>query len=183
MAIIVDTNCLSHVFNRKDEKHEIFKPVLDWIIYGHGFIVYGGTKYNEELSLCKKYLKLFILLKSIGKAIEFRDKCQLIDSITKRLEEKYGNKDFDDPHLPAIAQVTKCRIICSTDTRSIGYVRNSKMYPKYYSLPIYYTKIEDKVILIDRNIDERLLCYRKNLNKSLKQFFESAVDNIDNYTF
>ena len=41
---------------------------------------------------------------------------QIVSSITVD-----GNVDFDDPHLPAIAQVTKCRLICSDDKRSIKY--------------------------------------------------------------
>lgn len=34
MCVIVDTNCLASVFERKSEKHPQFAPVLEWIISG-----------------------------------------------------------------------------------------------------------------------------------------------------
>lgn len=169
MAIIIDTNCFSRVFNSQDAKHADFEPVLKWIVEGNGFIVYGGTKYTEELKQCTRYLKLFNLLKTLGKAIEFKEKCKEIDKTMHKLEIEFGDDDFDDPHLPAIAQITKCKLICSNDTRSIKYVRNPKMYPKKFSTPVYYTGKKDKKLLIDRNIDQRLHKYKKKLSKAFKE--------------
>ena len=49
MCVIVDTNCLASVFERKSEKHPQFAPVLEWIIFGKGKLIYGGSKYIGEL--------------------------------------------------------------------------------------------------------------------------------------
>lgn len=179
MAIILDTNCFSHVFNGKDQKHQEFVPVLDWVVDGEGFFVYGGTKYENELKECRFYHKIFNLLKAMNKVIHFKDKKDRIDTITQNLKDKYGNKDFDDPHLPAIVQVTKCKLICSQDTRSMGYVRDSKMYPKGFEIPHYYTGSKDKDLLIERNIDEDLKKYKKKLKKETKSPIYKAVETFE----
>ena len=175
MAIILDTNCFSHVFNRSDKKHSSFLPILDWIINGNGFFVYGGTKYLNELKKCKQYHKIFRILKDMNKVVYFKNKDRRIDEITEELNRKYGNEDFDDPHLPAIVLVTKCKLICSTDMRSMPYVRNPIMYPKKFGVPMYYTCENDKELLNDRNIDRRLLKYRCSLNKEIKNKFKCVI--------
>lgn len=179
MAIILDTNCFSHVFNPQDKEHGSFSPVLNWIIYGNGFFVYGGTKYLNELKKCKRYHKIFRLLKDMNKVIHFKNKDKKIDEITDKLNQQYGNEDFDDPHLPAIVLVTKCKLICSTDVRSMPYVRNSKMYPKNFGVPMYYTCEKDQDLLIDKNIDKRLLRYRCSLNKEKKNKIEKVISPLE----
>jgi hypothetical protein len=50
MCIIIDTNRFSSIFEEENSDHDEFKPILDWIIFGKGKIVYGGTKYKQELT-------------------------------------------------------------------------------------------------------------------------------------
>lgn len=69
MCVIIDTNCLASVFECKSENHPQFAPVLEWIIFGKGKLIYGGSKYIGELSKTRKYLKIINLLKNKGKAI------------------------------------------------------------------------------------------------------------------
>lgn len=167
MAIIVDTNCFSRVFSRTDKEHKDFMPVLNWIIYGNGFLVYGGSKYKGELKKSPTYFKIFRMLRDYHKAISFPDK--LIDEYQKQYEVLIQDPDFDDPHLPAIVRVSKCRLICSKDGRSKPFVTSSTLYPKHFHTPKYYTCLRDQDLLCDANIDKRLLANKLRLKKEEKE--------------
>lgn len=166
MAIIIDTNCFARVFCRSNKEHADFAPVLDWIIEGNGIMVYGGTKYNNELNKCKKYIPFFNLLKTAKKT--FKCNCAKVDELQAKYEGMINDPDFDDPHLPAIVLVSKCRLICSKDYRSIPFVTSRDMYPKRFHLPQYYSSAKDKKLLCDDMIDERLKKYCHSLNKRQK---------------
>jgi len=162
MPIIIDTNCFANVFSRSSSKHADFEPVLNWVLNGKGLIVYGGTQYKKELSKSNKYQYIFRLLKQTGKVI---DKCdEEIDAIQAEIEEKVGNKDFDDIHLLAICLVTKCRIICSEDVRSIKFVCDKEYFPKGFKKPVYYTSEKNKDLLCDKYVSDNFkpLCKIKN---------------------
>lgn len=177
MAIIVDTNCFARAFNRRCKEHAEFAPVLNWIVSGNGFLVYGGSKYLGELKKSCVYMKFFRLLKDLNKAFEFdRD---LIDKLTDEYEKKYGNKDFDDPHLPAIVTVSKCKLICSDDKRSIPYVTASYLYPYKFPPPSYYTGKKDRHLLVDRNIDDRLSKRKNLLSKKEKEVINRFIASIN----
>lgn len=171
MAIIVDTNCFSRVFCRTNKEHMFFKPVLDWIISGSGFLVYGGTKYKDELIKAKKFIKIFRLLKGYNKAVSFPD--NEIDEYQALCEEKIKDDDFDDPHLPAIVLVSKCRLICTADIRSQPFVTSPDLYPRKFHIPQYYSGLKDKDLLCDSNIDRRLLKYKRCLNKKEKEIINT----------
>src|SRR3989442_13231578 len=70
MCLVVDTNVFSSVFRPDSCNHAEFAPVLSWITVGPGFLVYGGTRFNDELKNAKRYLAVFIELKKKGKAKE-----------------------------------------------------------------------------------------------------------------
>ena len=163
MCIIVDTNCLSSVFEKTSKNHSEFAPVLDWILSGKGKLVYGGSKYIEELSKVSKFLKIISQLKKIGKAIVV-DRTK-VDKEQERIEKEITNTDFDDPHLPAIVIVSKCKIICSSDTRSIKFVTLPQLYPKGIDVPKYYTCKKNANLLCDKYIHD---CY-KPLKKCSKK--------------
>jgi hypothetical protein len=164
MAIIIDANCIANVFSKKSAKHKDFKPVLNWILLGKGLMIFGGTQYKKELIKTAKYLPIIRLLKEVGKAIE--GSAENIDEYQATVEKLRDNMDFDDPHLPAIVVVTKCRIICSEDTRSIPYVQDGKYYPNGFTTPVYYTSAKNKDLLTDIYVDKTLkpLCRLNKLN-------------------
>jgi len=161
MAIIIVTNCLANVFNRKSVNHIEFRPILKWIIKGKGIIVYGGSKYLRELKRTPKYLPIIRYLKDINKV--YIGNCKRIDKLQETIEANRVDKDFDDPHLPAIVIETKCMLICSEDKRSIPFVKNSALYPKGFNIPLYYTSSKNKNLLCDKYIDNNLkpLCKLK----------------------
>ncbi len=164
MAIIIDTNCIANVFSPKSNKHQEFKPVLEWILVGKGIMVYGGSKYKAELKKTPKYLPILRLLRDVGKVIEGCQ--QTIDNIQTKVENLNDDPDFDDPHLPAIIIATKCKLICSEDTRSIKHVSDRKYYPNGFSTPSYYTSSNNKSLLTDNYVDKSLkpLCKMNKLD-------------------
>jgi len=175
MAIIIDTNCFANVFKRNSDKHEEFKPVLDWILTGKGLIVYGGTKYFEELKKASKYLKILRLFKEQNKVV-VGDRNE-IDKVEAKNKELINDEDFDDPHLPAIAIVTKCMLICSVDNRSIKHVKNPVLYPDGFSCPSYYTGKRNSGLLCDKYIHD---CHKPllKINMANRECLIKIMDEI-----
>lgn len=172
MPIIVDTNCFANVFSRNSARHNDFKPVLDWILYGKGLLVYGGTQYKNELKKANKYLAIFRFLKESGKVINGDD--SKIDEIQSQIEKKNTDERFNDIHLVAISINTKCILICSEDTTSIKYVTNKKYFPKNTNKPVYYTSVSNKNLLCDNYVDDSL----KPLYKIKKKIADKLYDNL-----
>lgn len=132
MCIIIDTNTLGPVFNVENAHHLNFKPVYNWIFLGPGKVVYGGTKYLEEIA---KYRKLFKILKDIGKAVSI-DTAK-VDHHTTITSKAIIDKDFDDQHLVGLLLASKCRLICSDDKRAYPFFTHSLFFtarkkPKIY---------------------------------------------------
>ncbi|OYU97400.1 MAG: hypothetical protein CFE21_03660 [Bacteroidetes bacterium B1(2017)] len=164
MPIIIDTNCFANVFSRNSTKHNEFEPVLKWIIEGKGLIIYGGSKYKEELKRASKYLTLFRLLKEVGKVVNTLD--TEIDKLQSNIERIKKEEAFNDVHLLAISVITKCRVICSEDTTSIQFVTSREYLPKGSVKPVYYTSKKNLNLLCDKYVDKSLkpLC---KINKVL----------------
>ena len=162
MCIIIDTNCFANVFNKTSARHNEFVPVLKWIISGKGKVVYGGTKYIEELKKASKYMKIFSLMNMYNCAIHIED--QQVDHEQVYLETNIVDPNFDDPHLMAIVLTSGCRLICSEDDRSIPFVTNTRLYPRRISKPKYYKGLRQVQLLCDNNIPPRYrpLCIRRN---------------------
>lgn len=173
MCVIVDTNCLANVFDKKSEKHDDFKPVLDWVLNGKGKLVYGGTKYLQELRKASKYFKILNLLKDKANKVIIVNK-EAVDKEQERISNVITDPDFDDPHLPAIVIVSKCRIICSQDTRSVRFVKDSQIYPKGIVIPKYYTSIRNRSLLCDKYIDDMYKPLDK-LNKTKRELIQKVI--------
>ena len=172
MCIIIDTCSFSSVFNSSDSKHLEFKPVLDWLINGKGKIVYGGSKYKNELKNASRYIRLFLQLKKAGKTIEYN--CEKIDKVEQILIKKNSNLDFDDPHLVAIVICTGCLLICTSDIRSHKFLKDNTIYPKSIKKPKIYSGVKNKGLLINKNIAsicEPLL----NGSRALRDAFKKPI--------
>lgn len=167
MAVIIDTNCFANVFNRKSVNHNEYRPVLDWVVKGKGLIIYGGTKYIQELKKAPKYLPIMRLLREVNKVLI--GNLENIDRLQAEIEAKRVDEDFDDPHLPAIVIDTKCRLICSEDKRSIPFVKNRDLYPNGLQAPVYYTSSRNSDLLCDNYIHDDLkpLCKLKKEHANL----------------
>lgn len=169
MPIIIDTNCIANVFEQNSARHSEFSDVLKWIRSGKGIMVYGGTKYINELKKTPKYLKIIKLLKESNKV--FEGDMDKIDKYQCFVESLSDDSDFDDPHLVAISVVTNCLLICSEDRRSIKHVKDKKYYPKNSKVPSYYTSSNNSNLLSDMYIHKDF--------KSLKKPNKATQDKLN----
>ena len=136
MCIVIDTNSLAHVFNNNSIQHQHFQPVFQWIVEGEGHVVYGGTKYKDELLKAHRYLRLFRRLKDARRAFEIDQ--GMVDAEGVRLEEKTKGTNCNDQHIIAIFVVSGCRLFCSLDNKADKYIRDKSLYPKGRARPSIY---------------------------------------------
>lgn len=136
-GVLLDTNCFAHVFNRNDKKHDEFEDFLNWLCCGPGYLVYGGSKYINELKNAERYRKVFSILNSYNKAIVFNT--VTVDNEQERIIHLVNDPDFDDPHLPAILIVAKCNVVCSVDSRCFPFLSRKDVYAGKVKCPKFYT--------------------------------------------
>lgn len=148
MCIIIDTNTLSCVFDSTNKDHDNFKPVLDWIYNGKGIIIFGGTKYLDEIKV--NYLNLFLQFKKARKAI-FVDNIQ-VDRETDSCSAAIVHKDFDDQHLVGLLKVSGCKLICSGDARAFRYFTHNTFFSPSSKKPKIYSSRVNLDLLVDTNI-------------------------------
>lgn len=174
MCLIIDVNTLSKVFDKSDVNHDAYRPVLSWIIEGRGKVVCGGSKYWEELKKVNKYLRVINQLNTARKVVKLPDGD--VDEMMERLKGVCTDKDFDDPHIVALAIVSKVKIVCSEDERSYPYLTNKKWYPKGQGVPKIYRRSSSrsaKEMLSDKNIADICLPCEK-LKKEMAASFQFA---------
>ncbi|MBQ4388143.1 MAG: hypothetical protein II822_11155 [Prevotella sp.] len=145
--IIIDTCVLSKVFISKVEGHDNFKPVLEAMLKGKCTMLFGGTKYRDEVTKVKK---VWALINQMKKGIVTRLDDQAVDSEQARIEQLITHPGFNDPHLPAMAIVGQCHLICTDDTECIPHIKNRCLYPTHFSTPRFYLRAEHKEKLYEK---------------------------------
>ena len=155
MCIVVDTNVIPSVFNPQSADHQEFQPVFAWIAHGRGKMVYGGTKYIEELNKFTKYNSLLAELRRIRKIV-LVDKAS-VDSIQEEVSQKIKHKDFNDQHIIAIVIVSGCKLVCSNDKKSYPFVKKKSLYPNGAQRPKIYSSRRHTNLLTDKYIAK--CCY------------------------
>jgi hypothetical protein len=148
MCIVIDSCTISIVFNPNSAEHKEFLPVLEWVTTGCGKMIYGGRKYKDELSKLGKYIGIISQLKRAGKIIEVSE--SQVNDVEKQVSKLVSDKDFDDPHIVAIVIVSGCKVVCTTDTRSIKYLKNSVFYRAPIKKPKIYTGLRNKKLLTSK---------------------------------
>jgi len=151
MCILIDINCLASVFQTTSVEHSEFKPVLDWILNGKGRIIYGGTKYINEIP--RKYLPILKTLKDVHLA-------KLIDTHQVDVYEKQLKSldlgAFNDHHLVAIIAVSGCMLLCtqniSKSNDDLKQFKNKSLYPQNAKEPSIYRGKSNKNLLCDKYI-------------------------------
>jgi hypothetical protein len=172
MCIIIDADALSVTFDSKNKEHEEFKPVHDWIVFGKGKIVYGGSQYAKQLRKVYWVLKLFTELEKLQKIVTVDTK--QIDAAEQVVEGIIPDMEFDDRHIAAIVVISKCRLVCTREERAPKYLKQARIYPKGISKPLFYTSKRNKNLLCDSNIAE--IC--KPCKKSTKATQELIVRHL-----
>jgi len=164
MCIVIDTNTLASVFDRTSAKHNEFKPVLDWIRYGKGQVVFGGSVYEQEIK--KKYLALFSQLKKANKAVRIDNK--RVDKEEAKAKEVIPHADFDDPHIVGLLIASGCKLICSLDERAYPFFRHHLFFSPASKKPKIYRGKGNKDLLKDKNIAEVCLPSKVTTNAQRK---------------
>lgn len=148
MCIIIDTCVLASVFDVTSADHGEFAPIRKWIYKGKGKMIYGGTKYKQEIP--PKYYRILIELENMNKTVRLLDKT--VDTCQKEVENKIKSRKYNDPHLVAIAIVSRCRLVTTCDIEAKNCLREKRLYPKKMARPKIYSGKSNVNLIHDKNI-------------------------------
>ncbi len=172
MCLVIDSCVFSKVFNKNDKKHFKFEPISEWILKGNGSVIYGGTKFANELGL--KKLQLLKLLKDAGKAVSIEN--GVIDTEERVVSNLIPDtEDFDDPHIIALLRISKSRIICSDDKRMFPYIKDERLFKSRSSQPRIYQNTRNRRLISDQNIVN--CCQKKT--KLKKRSLDELVNRLN----
>lgn len=143
--IIIDSCTLSSVFIPTSSDYDQFKDVSEAIYNGQCRMIYGGTKYIEELSKVRSVLRIILALSKKSKVRKLDDSA--VDKRQMFVEKLINNPSFNDPHLPAIALVGNCHVICSKDKECMDFVKDKRLYPTHFKVPAFYTSKRNRILL------------------------------------
>lgn len=128
MPIVVDVNVFTSVFDTQSQDHADFAPVKEWIEKRHGLLVYGGTKFKEELIQSHRRAKLVRLLRDAGCAVEISTR--VVDELEADVRRKTTGTKCNDPHIVALLGASRCPLLCSKDKESFPFIKDRQLYPK-----------------------------------------------------
>lgn len=148
MCLVLDINVLL-VFQTDSAAHTEFAPVMNWVTRGAGFLVYGGTRYKQELARAAKYVPYFVELRRANRLREVNS--GLVDSHQKTVES-LAPAACDDPHIIAIFRVSGCRVFCSNDKRADEHTKNEQLYLPGQKPPSIYRGRKHRRLLCKKNI-------------------------------
>lgn len=145
MAIVIDVNVFPCVFDIRSENHAEFAPVKAWIERREGFLVYGGTKFKEELlkSYCRS--RFIRTLRDAGCAVEISSAA--VDALEMEVREKIVGTKCNDPHIIALLAAAKCALLCSHDKESFPFIKDRSLYPKGSPRVRIYTSLRNVRLL------------------------------------
>ena len=149
MSIVVDINALAPVFNSSCVEHAEFAPVEDWIRNGDGLLVFGGTKYREELSSSGRYLNVVVELKRSRRAVEVQE--TLVDQAERHIRSLTENRAFNDHHIIAIIRVSGCRLLCTKNSQHDRFFKDRTLYSRGQRPPKIYRSRSHRRLLCPAN--------------------------------
>jgi hypothetical protein len=148
MCLVIDTCCLARVFDPENKEHPQFKPILKWVRSGNGRMIYGGTKYNNELRKATKYLGIVIELAKQQRVVRMPD--EDVDRIADALKVKFPEGDFDDEHIVALVLASRCRVVCTNDNGAIARLKCKEIFSSYgLKRPKIYRSASHKTLCHD----------------------------------
>lgn len=156
MCIVIDTNTLSPVFSESNHLHHLFRPVLEWVMTGRGFIVYGGSTYIAELAKVASVLRLFVEFERARRVTKIRN--DLVDNHEIAVRKLEPDPSFNDPHIVAILRASGCRLVCTSDKKSHPFLKRRALYLKRQRPPMIFSGHKSHANLLNnRNIVESLV--------------------------
>jgi hypothetical protein len=151
MCLVIDANTIGKVFDRRNADHARFKPVCSWVTSGDGSVIYGGTKYLEELGK-GRYLGLYTELLRVRRAVRIDTKA--VDDRSVLVKAKVTDKAFNDEHIVALVGLSRCCLVCTDDIKSLPYLRRKDLYPDGVKAPNIYRQPKDSKHCCGRMIVE-----------------------------
>ena len=127
MCLILDANRFSVALATPPGPN--YRPILDWLTRANsaGMVVYGGTKFLQEIDRHDGARRWFLALQRAGRA-------KLIDQAKVDAEERAVRKlelcASDDEHLIALARTSGARVFCTEDTALWKDVHNPSLLAK-----------------------------------------------------
>lgn len=159
--MIIDSCCIAVVFDVSNKNHADFEPVRKCILTGRGFVVYGGTKYKRELADMPRYVQLFLELERSRKTIRVSD--ERVDAEEKRAARLCSDPEFNDAHLVALVNVSRCRLVCTSDRPAVRFLKMPIFYESKNDRPRIYSGPRNAELLKNRKLVER--CVRAAANR------------------
>lgn len=145
MAIVIDVNVFPCVFDIESELHAEFAPIKLWIERRDGFLVYGGTKFKDELLQSYRRLRLVRTLRDAGCAVEISS--TVVDALEAEVSAKVVGTKCNDPHIIALLAAAKCALLCSHDKESFPFIKDRSLYPKGMPKVRIYTSLRNAGLL------------------------------------
>lgn len=145
MAIVIDVNVFPSVFDVQSENHAEFAPVKAWIEQRNGFLIYGGTKYKEELLRSYRTVRLVRTLRDAGCAVEISEAA--VDALENEIRKKVAGTTCNDPHIIALLAAAKCALLCSKDKKSFPFIKDRSLYPRGAPRVRIYTSLRNASLL------------------------------------
>lgn len=129
MCLIIDTCSIASVFNKTNEQHNQFLPVLNWV-EDKGYLIYGGSKYFQEVfQNMRKYAGIFAEYKKKGKTIHIDDK--KVDALSQELKTKIPDTAFNDEHIMALVILSRCAVVCTGDKDAHPFLKRTEIFKEY----------------------------------------------------
>lgn len=143
--IIIDACALSSVFISSNSDHAQFEAILHALYKGQCCMVYGGKKYMDELAEVSSIHSFILALSKMNrvKVLNHND----VDQRQKIVESIIASPTFNDPHLPAIAYVGNCHLICTKDKACMRFVKDKRLYSTHFKVPVFYTSKRHRSLL------------------------------------
>ncbi|MBI5723073.1 MAG: hypothetical protein HZA50_03865 [Planctomycetes bacterium] len=121
MCLIIDTSLSAMIFQTPTPKE--FSPILKWLNSRKGQLVIGG-KNRKEICKVGKALENIAKWKEAGGIIrEFSD--NKVEAEEKSLPKIRSN----DPHVIALARISRARTLCAEDKELEADFTNTKIIP------------------------------------------------------
>ena len=162
MCIVIDADVFSSIANEEASTHSEFRPLFEWISFGKGKVVYGGSKYGEEIACNSKFREWLFQLEKKNKTVCI-DKGS-VDITRGYLQGNVSGSNYNDHHIVAIIIVSGCKLVCSLDKGlhdliDICYQQRLRKLVKRncpcggnLNTPKIYQNNSHRTLLCDRNI-------------------------------
>lgn len=91
MCLVIDACIFLNVFEENSPKHDRFRPVFEWINFGKGKIILGGTKYKTEIiEQSRKRTKILAEFEKRNKIVKIND--NKVDELANLIKEQFSKE-------------------------------------------------------------------------------------------